>query len=133
MSPDDALYAFFVRAEERDIAMMLDTSSDEKWKNNIRKAANMPNAEVHLIREGEWEAPKLRSVDEGSAPCIKGIQKYFATHNLPLMSRDDFAREYLGDMKSAMTGLLVVLVRHSTSPSPHADTPQEKKWWQVWK
>ncbi len=113
ISTDDALYAFFVRAEESEF-IMLDTTTDEKWESIVRRNANMPNAEVYLVREGEWESPKLRSVDEGSKSCIDGIQKYFTAHNLPPMSSNDLARKHLGDMKNPMTGLLVVLVRHSS-------------------
>jgi hypothetical protein len=52
-------------------------------------------------------------VDQGSEVCIEGIQKYFDANNLRPMARDDFAREHLGDMKSAMTGLMVVLINHN--------------------
>jgi hypothetical protein len=113
MPSNSTIYAFFVRAEERSVAVMIDTSSDEKWQNNIRRAINDANAKVVLIREGDWEAPKLKSVDQGSEVCIEGIQKYFDTNNLRPMARDDFAREHLGDMKSAMTGLMVVLINHN--------------------
>ncbi|MEW6240544.1 MAG: hypothetical protein AB1564_07015 [Chloroflexota bacterium] len=113
MPPSDTIYAFFVRAEERSVAVMIDTSSDEKWQNNIRRAVNNPNAEVVLVREGEWEAPKLKSVEQGVEACVEGIQKYFSANKLRPMSQGDFAREHLGDMKSAMTGLMVILISHN--------------------
>jgi hypothetical protein len=91
--------------------MVVDTSGSEKWENNIRRATNLPDAEVHLVREEEWKGPKLQSVSEGATSCIKGIDKYFRAHGLPRMSRNDFEREHMGDMANPMTGLLVVLVR----------------------
>lgn len=113
MPPPNKIYAFFVRAEERSVAAMIDTSPDGKWQNNIRRAVNDPNAEVVLVREGEWEAPKLNSVNQGAEICIEGIQKYFGANKLRPMTQSDFAREHLGNMKSAMTGLMVVLISHN--------------------
>ncbi len=113
MAPNNTIYAFFIRAEERSVAVMIDMSSDEKWQNNIRRAVNNPNAKVVLVREGDWEAPKLKSVDQSAEICLEGIQKYFTSNNLRPMSQGDFAREHLGDMKSAMTGLMVILISHN--------------------
>ena len=109
----EKLYAFFVRAEERAIGLMLDTSSDEKWVNNIRRAVNMPNVEVNLVEEDDWSPPGLDSVNEDPKKFIPAIQNYFKQHNLLPMSQADFKREHLGDLKSEMTGLMVILIKHA--------------------
>lgn len=112
MSQKNSVYAFFARAENRAVATMIDTSSEEKWMNNIRRAVGMPDVEIHLIREGEWKAPAIKSVDQNPETFIEGIQDYFASKNLPPMAKKDFQREHLGDLKSAVTGLVVALIKH---------------------
>ncbi len=112
MSNQTSIYAFFARAEDRAVGMMIDTSSEEKWMNNIRRAVGMPDAEIHLIHEGKWNAPVVKTVDQNPSTFIKGIQDYFISQNLPPMSKADFSREHLGDLKSAVTGLVVALIKH---------------------
>lgn len=112
MSNQNSIYAFFARAEDRAVGMMIDTSSEEKWMNSVRRAVGIPDAEIHLVHEGEWNAPIVKSVDQNPNTFIKGIQDYFLSQKLPLMSKADFLREHLGDLKSAVTGLVVALIKH---------------------
>ena len=112
MSNQNSIYAFFARAEDRAVGMMIDTSSEEKWMNSVRRAVGIPDAEIHLVHEGEWNAPIVKSVDQNPNTFIKGIQDYFLSQNLPPMSKADFSREHLGDLKSAVTGLVVALIKH---------------------
>jgi hypothetical protein len=117
---NDAVYAFFVRADESAFPSVIDTSGFEKWRANIAEATETVGADVELVPQEEWEAPRLRSVSEGcSERCFEGIQRYFTDHGLPPMSRDDFARQHTGDMKSDITGLLVILVKRPAPQTPH--------------
>lgn len=111
MTNNKSIYAFFARDEDWAVGMMIDTTSDEKWMNIIRRSVGMPDAEIHLIREGEWKAPTVESVDQNPNTFIKGIQEYFLSQNLPPMSKADFSREHLGDLKSPF-GLVVTLIKH---------------------
>ena len=76
MSNQKSIYAFFARAEDRAVGMMIDTSSEEKWMNNIRRAVAMPDAEIHLVREGEWNAPAIKSVEQNPNTFVKGESRY---------------------------------------------------------
>ncbi|MCC6569021.1 MAG: hypothetical protein IT315_07270 [Anaerolineales bacterium] len=112
MSNQNSIYAFFARAEDRAVDMMIDTSSEEKWMSSVRRAVGIPDAEIHLVHEGEWNAPVVKSVEQNPNTFIKGIQDYFLSQNLPPMSKADFSRKHLGDLKSAVTGLVVALIKH---------------------
>ena len=105
------IFAFFVRAVERNVALMLDTSTDEKWKSSIRNSLNHPDAEVHLIKEGQWQAPPIQNVDHDPRELFGPIRGYLNGQHSINLDEGNWEKVHKGDLKSSLTGLLVILIK----------------------
>ena len=104
------LYAFFTRAQNRTV-MMVDTTSDEKWKLRIGQHAGLPEAEVILVRDGEWEAPAIADVNEVNERFFPGVRAYLQEHTGRAPDDAELAGMNIGRLSNPMTGLVVFLVK----------------------
>lgn len=108
------LFVFFLRASGG--PQVVSTSSPEVWIEKARQRVNAPNAEVILIEQADWDAPKLTSFNDAylrsNFPIIvKGIQKALISHGVPEIPPQELL-DKIDVMGSDLTRLLVLIVKY---------------------
>jgi hypothetical protein len=104
------IFLFFARSSAM-FGNVISVSSREDWVSGARAKFGLPDAEVILIQEGEWEAPRLPSIDpdslRASFPALKaGIKKVLSRQGVSGAEADQLT-ENIAVTKNPMTGLAV--------------------------
>jgi len=131
MSQPTTLFAFFAHANTDKFGIVIDSSPMESWIQNIREVTQIPDAEVVLISEEEWDAPKLtlttfddeealdaEVLNTAPAAILPGINRALTSRGVPAMSRDELTG-VMGWIPNPRTGLLVFIIRYD-HPAPAA-------------
>ena len=78
------LYAFFTKSLNN---TSFDKYTQDVWVNEIRKNAEDPYAEVFIIKQKDWQAPNLKSIELSEVRAAVKSPLVFMSKMLPILKK----------------------------------------------